>query len=86
MENEQPVSNSLPVRDLSVSSYLMATGEVKLIKVERSSEKIAFFHFQPKEEAERLVADYWADRAKNLQPRQLFAAQRDLKDLIFSGN
>jgi len=78
-------TDSLPVRDLSIASFLMATGEVTLVKVERTTDNIAFLHFQPKEKAESLVKAYWADSAPNLQPRRLFGAQRDLKDLIFSG-
>jgi len=77
--------DTLPVKDLNIASFLMASNEVKLTKVERTAGNIAYFHFQPKEKAENLVAAYWADSAPTLQPRRLFGAQRDLKDLIFSG-
>lgn len=76
--------HTLPIKDLNVASFLMASSEVTLAKVERNNNTV-FFHFQPKEKAENLVAVYWADNAPAIQPRKLFGAQRDLKDLIFSG-
>jgi len=86
MTNElNTTSGTLPIRGLNIASFLMATGEVTLVKVERTTDHIAYFHFQPKEKAESLVAVYWADQAPSIQPRKLFGAQRDLKDLIFSG-
>lgn len=80
MEN----SHTLPVKDLNVASFLMASNEVTLAKIERNNNTV-FFHFQPKEKAEDFVARYWADNAPMIQPRKLFGTQRDLKDLIFSG-
>lgn len=85
MENQQYTPDTLAIKDLSVASFLMASNEVTLVRVERKSNNAAFFHFQPKEKAESLVAAYWSDSAPSLQPRLLFGAQRDLKDLIFSG-
>ena len=77
--------HTLPIKDLNVASFLLASSEVTLVKVERNNNNIAFFHFQPKEKAEDFVARYWADNAPVIQPRKLFGAQRDLKDLLFSG-
>lgn len=86
MTNEPNItSNTLPVRDLNIASFLMATGKVTLVKVERTGDKTAFLHFHPKDKAEGLISAYWADSAPAMQPRKLFGARRDLQDLILSG-
>ena len=75
----------LAVKDLNVASFLMASNQVKLVAVHRTSDNTAYFHFEPIDVAQSLVSAYWADSAPSLQPRKLFGARRDLQDLVFSG-
>lgn len=72
------------VKDIHIASYLLASEKVRLIKTERRDRNQVLFHFSPKEDAEKLISDYWSDTA-SCTPRKLFSAQRSLKDLIFSG-
>jgi hypothetical protein len=72
-------------KDLNISSFLMASEQMNFIKAERKSNGTVYFYFEPKDKAEILVAAYWSDQAPGIQPRKLFSAQRDLKNLIFSG-
>lgn len=85
IENQSRDSDeTLPVKDLNVASYLLASGEVVLVKSERKDRNLVLFHFSPKDKAESLISSYWSDTA-SLSPRNVFAALRSLKDLIFSG-
>lgn len=83
--NKQFNSNTLAVRDLNIAAFLMSSGQVKLAQVERHLDKTTFFHFEPKELAENLVASYWAEDAPSIQPKKLLGSLRDLKDILFSG-
>jgi len=74
-----------PIRDLNIASYLLASGEVTLVKTERKENKLVLFHFTPKNKVELLVDSYYSD-TNPLSARNIFNAQRSLKDLIFSGN
>lgn len=75
--------DTVSVRDLSIASYLLASGAVSLMGTHKTSNGDVFFQFSPKSQVERLISLYWADNAPAIQPRKLFGAQRDLKDLIF---
>lgn len=79
-------NDTLAVKDLNVASFLMATGLVKLAGTERNHNKTAYFHFSPREKADALISQYWSDNAPAVQPRILFNAMRNLKDVIFGGN
>ncbi len=84
-DNSYTNSNTLSLKDLNVAAFLMATGQVKLINVERQSNTV-FFHFGPKEIAESLVAEYWAGTvSQSIQPKKILGSLRDLKDILFSG-
>lgn len=72
------------LRDLSLASFLLASEIVTLTKVERKGDHIVVFHFSDPEKSRALADTYWSDSAPPIQPRKLFGAQRDLKDLIFS--
>ncbi|MBI2017436.1 hypothetical protein HYS92_00135 [Candidatus Daviesbacteria bacterium] len=63
----------------------MASGQVKLVNVERHPDNTTYFHFEPKEIAEGLVTAYWAEDAPPIQPKKLLGSLRDLKDILFSG-
>ena len=73
------------VKDMAVASFLLCSGQVRLVKTERINEKLVLFHFSPKKIAEKLVADFWSDQAI-VSPRKVFEARRSLTDLIFSGS
>ncbi|OGH22761.1 MAG: hypothetical protein A3F31_00580 [Candidatus Levybacteria bacterium RIFCSPHIGHO2_12_FULL_38_12] len=75
----------LEIKDLSVSAYLYSTSVVTLIGKRRLENGDVLFQFSPKALAEKLVDQYWNLTAPAIQPKQLFNAQRDLKDMIFSG-
>lgn len=74
-------------RDISVAAFLMASSLVKMVDVERSSiDSSVYFHFQPKEIAEKLVIAYWAESVtETIQPKKLLSSLRDLKDILFGG-
>lgn len=83
--NLQKDNATLAIRDLNVAAYLLASGEVVLIKTERRESKQVFFHFSTKEKVEELINKYWSD-TDPLSPRSVSNALRSLKDLIFSGS
>lgn len=72
------------IKDISVSAYLYSTNKVKLAGRKRLPSGEVLFQFTPKELTEKLIASYWNLEADLIQPKLLFSAQRDLKDLIFS--
>lgn len=85
MENNlQKDNTTLAVRDLNVAAYLLASGEVVLVKSDRRDKQV-FFHFSTKEKAEELINKYWSD-TDPLSPRNVSNSLRSLKDLIFSGS
>lgn len=69
-------------RDLAIASFLLATDELTLSGTEKEGKEV-FFLFVPPLRAEELTKLYWSDKAPSVQPRKLFGAQRDLKDIIF---
>lgn len=85
MDSNKSNTNTLAVRDLSISAYLYSCDEVKLVKAVRDGSKDVIFHFSPKEQAERLVTLYRTDSAPPIQPKKLMNSLRNLKDMIFQG-
>ena len=85
MDNNNSAStNTVPVKDISVASFIFCSDKVRLERTERKNNNLVIFHFTPKEEVEKLIAAYWSDTAV-VAPRKVFMAERSLKDLIFSG-
>lgn len=85
MEMNTQNSTSFSVKDLYIAAYLRSCDGIRLSKTERDGSGNVYFHFMPLEQSERLVSDYWSESAPFIQPRRLFSALRDLKDMIFSG-
>jgi hypothetical protein len=83
--NNPQSNSSFEIKDLSIAAYLYSTNKVKLIGKRRLPNGSILFQFSPKELAEELVNLYWNLQAPPIQPKQLFSAQRDLKDMIFGG-
>ncbi|PWU24081.1 hypothetical protein C5B42_00705 [Candidatus Cerribacteria bacterium 'Amazon FNV 2010 28 9'] len=75
----------LEVKDIAISSYLYASNEVQLIGKRRLPSGEVLFQFSPKTTVEQLIHLYWTLKAPTVQPKQLFNALRDLKDMIFGG-
>lgn len=75
----------LEIKDVSVAAYLFSTNKVKLIGKRRLSSGEVLFQFSPKDAADKLIQAYWNLEAPLIQPKQLFSAQRDLKDMIYGG-
>lgn len=73
----------IEVRDLAVASYLYSTNKVTLVGKRKLPTGEVLFQFSPKEIAEELISLYWNNKAPLVQAKQLFSAQRDLKDMIF---
>ncbi|KKQ66837.1 MAG: hypothetical protein US86_C0003G0080 [Candidatus Daviesbacteria bacterium GW2011_GWA2_38_24] len=69
-------------KNLHISAYLYASN-LQLLRSEWVDNEV-FFEFTPKEQAEKLVENYFVGVAQ-VDPRELFARLKDLKDLIFSG-
>jgi hypothetical protein len=70
------------LKTLNLAAFLYASG-LKLINIVRVKNEV-FFIFSPKNDAEKLVEQYFAGKA-TVDPRELFARLNDLRDLIFSG-
>lgn len=75
----------LEIKDLAIAAFLYSTKQVKLIGKRKIPSGEVVFQFSPKEEAEKLIQSYWNLEAPFIQPKLLFSAQRDLKDMIFGG-
>ena len=73
----------LELKDLSVAAYLYSTNQVRFIGKRRIQSGEVFFQFTPKEIANSLIKRYWNSEAPPIQPKQLFNAVRDLKDIIY---
>ena len=82
--NTSSTPETLSVKDLALSSFLLSSDELKLVKVERANNTV-YFHFTPRSRAEELMVAYLSENAPTVQPRKLFDAMKNLKDLIFSG-
>lgn len=83
MEKNNLNEETYSVKDLSLASFLLVSDEVIFVGVERKNDHIVIFHFSPLDKSKKLADAYWSDQV-TVQPRKLFGAQRDLKDLIFS--
>lgn len=83
MDTQEAKGNLLEIRDIAVSAFLYSTGLVKLLGKRRLPTGDVLFQFFPREKAEKLAQDYWNLNAPTIQPKKLFSAQRDLKDMIF---
>lgn len=70
-------------RSLVLAGYLLSTGKVKLLSVDKSNPKEAFFVFSDPSVCEQLVLDYWADKAL-VNPKFLNTKLSELKDQIFN--
>ena len=73
---------TIKIKDLGVAAYIVSN-DTKPLKFERLGHTVYFIF--PKDSAEKLITSYWSDEQPLIPARQLFAAQRSLKDLIFSG-
>lgn len=83
--NNTHQNNIIELKDIAVAAYLYSTNEVKLLGKRRLPNGEVLFQFFPKESAEKLINLYWNSEAPPIQPKKLFSAQRDLKDMIFGG-
>jgi len=70
-------------RSLILAGFLLATSEATLVSVDKSNPKVAFFVISNSELCERLVSDYWADKAL-VNPKLLNTKLSELKDQIFN--
>jgi hypothetical protein len=68
-------------KNLNIAAFLYASG-LSLSGTSRESKEV-YFEFSPKEKAEKLVENYFANKA-NVNPKELFARLNDLRDLVFS--
>jgi hypothetical protein len=73
------------IKDISVASFLYATQSLDFIGKKRNLNGDVTFLFSPQITAEKLVQSYWNLDAPAIQPKLLFSALRDLKDIIFGG-
>ncbi len=85
MEDNNNHSSLCELKDISVVAYLYAISQVQLIGKRRLPSGEILFQFSPKEKAEELISLYWNLKAPTIQPKELFSAQRDIKDMIFGG-
>ena len=69
-------------KTLNIAAFLYTSG-LHLSETRKLNREILFV-FTPKDRAQRLVEDYFADKA-SVNPRELFARLSNLKDIIFEG-
>lgn len=73
----------IEIKDLALAAYLYSTNLVNLVGKRKLHTGEVLFQFTPDEKAEELIRLYWSLQAPAIQPKKLFSAQRDLKDMIF---
>jgi hypothetical protein len=78
-----PSPESLEIRDLSIASYLYSISSLQFAGYKKLQNGDFAFMFVPRVDAEKLITRYWNMSAPCIQPKLLFSAQRDLKDIIF---
>ncbi len=78
-------NSAAEIKDIAVASYLYATNQVQLLGKRRLPNGAILFQFTPKAKAEELIQSYWNLNALAIQPKVLYSAFRDIKDMIFSG-
>lgn len=83
-KNAIAMENTTEIKDISLIAYLFATGKVTLVNKRRLPSGETYFSFTPKQLVNELIAQYWNLQAPSIQPKQLFSAMRDVKDMIFS--
>lgn len=83
MENIRNDIETIEVKDLSICSFLYATGLVKLTGKRKLQNGEIYFQFTPKVKVEELIQQYWNAQAPAIQPKTLFSAFRDIKDMIY---
>jgi hypothetical protein len=69
-------------KNLFVAAFLMASGRVRFVCLRSLDYKTKLFCFSPREEAEKLEAEYFSGGA--LPAKTLFAEYNTLKDLLFN--
>jgi len=77
------MKNTIEIKDLSLAAYLYSLGDIQLVGKRKSHEGNVYFQFSPKQKAEELISLYWRLQAPPTQPKKLFSALRDLKDMLF---
>lgn len=85
MDRNYADTDLVELKDIAVAAYLYSTEKLKLVGKRRLPNGEVLFQFSPRKIAEELVNQYWNSEAPPIQPKQLFSAQRDLKDMIFGG-
>jgi len=85
MENIKDAIETIEIKDISICSFLYATGLVQLISKRKLQNGETYFLFSPKQKAEELIQQYWNAQAPAIQPKKLFGAYRDIKDMLFGG-
>jgi hypothetical protein len=83
--DKQNSNNSYEVKDLSVAAFLYSLDTVLFSGKKRLPDGTVVFLFSPYALVNSLISQYWTLKAPHIQPKQLFSAQRDLKDMIFGG-
>lgn len=70
-------------RSLIIAAYLLATNKAHLLEVDRQNPKEAFFILSNSDVCEKLVNEYWTDKAL-VNPKTLNTKLNELKDQIFN--
>ncbi len=68
-------------KNLNLASFLWASG-VQFVGIKRLNKEVSFI-FAPKAKAENFENQYFTGSA-TINPRELFARLKDLRDIIFS--
>ena len=74
----------LEVKDIAIAAYLYASNELQLVGKRKLANGAILLQFTPQVKADELIQHYWNLTASPIQPKLLFSAFRDIKDMLFS--
>lgn len=77
-------SQTFPTDSLPLASFLLAKG-CNLLSIDKTNPRRALFKFAESEKRESLTKKFWQWEGI-VEPRQFFAKQKDLKNMIFSSS
>ncbi|MBN1263458.1 MAG: hypothetical protein JW991_03835 [Candidatus Pacebacteria bacterium] len=77
------MKNVFKTHQLYIATYLLATGNVPLLCLEKISPKKVLFVFENTLLCQKLINEYWDDVAL-INPKKLFSCLNELKDRLFA--
>lgn len=76
-------NNTFRTRNLNLSAYLVVTGKIELLKIDKTSPQEFWFVFNDPTLCKELEYQYWQDEAL-VNPKKLLYTLNELKDRMFN--